>query len=98
MPIQDEGLLPYLARLVFGKSWATTVAGLGVAIPLALPEVEKAFDGDPLTNPNWFLVVSGVFAAIFGRVARTDWVTSEGTTAVRTTPAAPKTPDTSGPA
>lgn len=97
MPIQDEGLLPYLARLLLGKSWATTVAGLGVAIPLALPEVEKLFDGDPSTNPNWFLVVSGVFAAVFGRVARTDWVTSEGTTAVRKAPAAPKPNQSAGP-
>lgn len=77
MSIDEEGLIPFLLRNLLGKSWATSIGGLLVGVPILIPEVSKMFDGDDSTLPNWSFVVSGVGAAVLGRVARTDWVTSE---------------------
>lgn len=76
-PAEGEGYIPWLIGKILGRSWATSVGGLLVAAPMVIPELAKLFDGDPSTAPAWGVVVSGLGAAALGRVARTDWVTSE---------------------
>lgn len=76
-PAEGEGYIPWLIGKALGRSWATTLGGLLVAAPMVIPELSKLLDGDPSTGPSWHVILSGVGAAVLGRVARTDWVTSE---------------------
>jgi len=76
-PAEGEGYIPWFIRLMIGRSWATTLGGALVGAPMVIPELSKLLDADPSTSPSWHVVMSGVGAAILGRVARTEWVTSE---------------------
>ena len=45
-------------------SWKTTVAALGTILALWGPTIEKLFDNDAATMPNWNIVIAGTIAAI----------------------------------
>ena len=59
------------------KSWKTTAAGIAAFISVASPQVMAMLDNDPLTNPEWGLVI-GAFVVLLGLgAARDNGVTSE---------------------
>ncbi len=64
------------------KSWRTTVAAIVAAIGLIAPQVLLLLDGDPLTTPDWTVVMGAITTAVaivvMGKTARDDVVTSEG--------------------
>ena len=59
------------------KSWKTTVAGIIAGLVPLLTAVAALLDGDPATEPNWTLAISGVVIAIGFITARDNSVTSE---------------------
>ncbi len=50
------------------SNWKTTIAGITAFLAVISPQVEKLFDNDAATNPDWNLVIGAVgvlFAALF---------------------------------
>lgn len=58
-------------------SWKTTIAGIVLAGSLILPELNKAFDDDETTNPDWNIIVAALGAGVLGVGARDSDVSSE---------------------
>ena len=59
------------------KSWKTTLAGIMTFVTLAWNQIQYAIDSDPLTNPEWSLVITGLIAMIGFFKARDNDVSSE---------------------
>jgi uncharacterized membrane protein YhiD involved in acid resistance len=59
------------------KSWRTSVAGLGAILVSVGAALTAMFDNDPLTNPEWGVVVAAIIAGVGLLAARDNKVTSE---------------------
>lgn len=59
------------------KSWRTSVAGLGAILISVGAALTAMFDNDPLTNPEWGVVVAAIIAGVGLLAARDNKVTSE---------------------
>lgn len=59
------------------NSWKTTIGGIITALALAWGQIEFIFDGDPLTNPDYNIIVAAIAALITGLSARDNDVNSE---------------------
>ena len=46
------------------KNWKTTLFGTGGLVVVAVAALSAMFDNDPLTNPDWGLVIGAASAAI----------------------------------
>jgi Flp pilus assembly protein protease CpaA len=46
------------------KNWKTTVAGILTAVIALSSAVKAMIDGDPLTNPDWPVVIGAITVAI----------------------------------
>jgi len=51
-------------RLLQIVNWKTTIMGIGSLMALWGPALELLFDSDPLTQPDWNLLVAGTISAI----------------------------------
>lgn len=59
------------------KSWKTTLAGIMAFITLAWNQIQFMLDTDPLTNPDWSIIVGGLTVLIGLLFARDNDVDSE---------------------
>jgi hypothetical protein len=59
------------------KSWKTTTAGVLAIIAAIATALSASFDSDPLTVPNWEIVIAATLAGIGLIFARDNTVTSE---------------------
>lgn len=59
------------------KSWKTTTAGILAILAVLVSAAKVMIDDDPLTNPDWGVVVSAVMAGVAAIFARDKNVTSE---------------------
>ena len=59
------------------KSWKTTAAGVVAFIAAASTQVSAMIDGDPLTNPEWGVVIASFMVLVGLFSARDNGVTSE---------------------
>ena len=49
---------------MFTKDKNTTIAGILAFLSLLFGQLQSMFDADPLTNPEWSLIVSALFVLI----------------------------------
>ena len=59
------------------KSWKTTIAGIVAFIAAASTQASAMLDGDPLTSPEWGIVIAALVVMIGLFSARDNGVTSE---------------------
>jgi hypothetical protein len=59
------------------SSWKTSITGLMAGLSLLLAQAMTLTDEDPLTNPEYALVISGISMIMMGLSARDNNVTSE---------------------
>jgi hypothetical protein len=59
------------------KSWKTTTAGVLAIVAAIATALSASFDSDPLTVPNWEIVIAATLAGIGLIFARDNTVTSE---------------------
>ena len=59
------------------KSWKTTLAGIMTFVTLAWNQVQYLLDSDPMTNPEWNLVIAGLIVMVGAIFARDNDVSSE---------------------
>jgi hypothetical protein len=59
------------------KSWKTTTAGVLAIVAAIATALSASFDSDPLTVPNWDIVIAATLAGIGLIFARDNSVTSE---------------------
>jgi hypothetical protein len=59
------------------KSWRTSVAGLGAIFVSVGAALTAMFDNDPLTNPEWGVVIAAIIAGVGLLSARDNKVSSE---------------------
>ena len=61
---------------MFGKSWKTTLFGAGgLGTLIVMGVIQPLMDGDPATNPQWSIVIPGLFTALIGLFAKDSNVT-----------------------
>ena len=54
------------------KSWQTTVAGIAAILTALGTAAQPLLDGDPLTNPDWGVMMAAIMAGVGLIFARTD--------------------------
>lgn len=59
------------------KSWKTTLAGVLQFVAIASDQIMLLFDGDPLTNPDYGLIMASIVTLIGLIKARDNDVSSE---------------------
>lgn len=59
------------------KSWKTTTSGVLAIVAAIATALSASFDSDPLTVPNWEIVIAATLAGIGLIFARDNTVTSE---------------------
>lgn len=66
-----------LVKAAAVKSWRTTLTGVMGFLAVLCTELPKALDDNPLTVPEWGLVVAGALVMLGLGAARDNQVTSE---------------------
>ena len=51
-------------------NWKTTAAAIGAFLAIAMPQFGMWTDGDPLTNPDWNILIAAVGVLLTGVFAR----------------------------
>lgn len=59
------------------KSWKTSFGAIVLLLAVIFGQIGLVWDGDPLTNPDWNLVIAEIGAAFGLWFARDNNVTSE---------------------
>lgn len=59
------------------KSWKTTLAGVGLILTSLGQVMTASFDSDPMTNPQWEVLIAAVIAGVGLFMARDNNKSSE---------------------